>query len=137
MAYAGYLIKLGGADGEIFPLDFIRAETYDVEPIRHRGPGDRYDITGVLHRTVSEHTSAKITFSTKKITNTALAVLNGLLHAAMTNENNRDITIEYYDPETDEYKVANGYLSDPKYTIYKLYEDSVQYLPVTYEFIEY
>ena len=136
MAYAGYLIRLGGANGEILPLDFIKAETYDAET-KTRGPGDRYDITGLLHRTVSAHTSATITFSTRTITNTALAVLNGLIHAAMTDEQRRDITIEYYDPETDTYKVANCYTPRPKYSIQKLEIDSVKYLPIVYEFIEY
>jgi len=137
MAYAGYLMKLGGADGEVLPLDFIQGETYDVEPNRHRGPGDKYDITGLLHRTVSGHTSVRISFTTRGITNTSLAVLNGMIHAAMTDENKRDITVEYYDPETDSYKVANCYMPDPKYSIKKLEVNSVQYLPVGYEFIEY
>lgn len=136
MAFAGYLIKLGGPYGEILPLDFIKAETYDAETVTH-GPGDRYDVTGLLHRTVSDHTSTRITFSTKTITNTALAILNGMIRDAMTNEQKRDITIEFYDPETDTYKVANCYTPRPKYSIQKLEPDIVKYLPVVYEFIEY
>ena len=31
MAYAGYLIKLGGSSGTVLPLEFVKAESYDVE----------------------------------------------------------------------------------------------------------
>ena len=135
MAYAGYLIKLGGAGGTALPLEFISAGTYDVESDRRREPNNRYDVTGKLHRTVLPHTSTSIKFSTRSISNTSLAILNGMLRTAMTNVQRREIPIEYYDPETDSYKSGNFYMPVVKYKIQKLEQNAVIYLPADFEFI--
>lgn len=136
MAYAGYLIKLGGAGGTALPLEFISAGTYDVESDRRREPNNRYDVTGKLHRTVLPHMSTSIKFSTRSMSNTSLAILNGMLRTAMTNVQRREIPIEYYDPETDSYKSGNFYMPVVKYQIQKLEQNAVIYLPADFEFIQ-
>ena len=136
MAYAGYLIKLGGAGGSALPLEFISAGTYDVEADRRKEPNNRYDVTGKLHRTVMPHTSTRIKFSTRAMSNTSLAVLTEMLRSAMTNTERREITIEYYDPETDSYKTANCYMPIVKYKIQKLEQTAVVYSPADFEFIQ-
>ena len=49
MAYAGYLIKLGGSSGTVLPLEFVKAESYDVESGRLTEK-IRQDVTGGRHR---------------------------------------------------------------------------------------
>ena len=97
MAYAGYLIKLGGSSGTVLPLEFVKAESYDVESGRLT-ERVRQDVTGGRHR---------------------------------------KITLEYYDPETDTYKTADGYIPVVKYPIRKLEQNMVIYNPIEFEFIEY
>ena len=36
MAFSGYLMKLGGSDGTELPMEFIKAQSYNVEPARHK-----------------------------------------------------------------------------------------------------
>ena len=89
MAYAGYLIKLGGSSGTALPLEFVKAESYDVESGRLT-ERVRQDVTGCRHRNTAEHTSTRIKFTTRAITNTALATLNGLLTTAMSDAEKRN-----------------------------------------------
>ena len=136
MAYAGYLIKLGGSSGTVLPLEFVKAESYDVESGRLTEM-IRQDVTGGRHRNTAEHTSTRIKFTTRAMTNTALATLNGLLTTAMSDAEKREISLEYYDPETDTYKTADGYMPVVKYPIRKLEQNMVIYNPIEFEFIEY
>ena len=137
MAYSGYLIKVGGAAGTALPMEFIKAETYNVEPDRKTELINRKAVTGMLHRTVAEHTSVKIEFQTRSLYNNALATLNSLITGAMTDTHERKITIQYYDPELDTYKEADCYMPDPKYSIRKAEQAALLFSPVTYTFIEY
>lgn len=137
MAFLGYMIRLGGSGGVILPMEYVKAESYNVEPARKTEAENRKAVTGLTHRHVAEHTSVKIEFETRSMNNTALATLNGLISAAMTNTLKRDITIEYYDTETDSYKEADCYMPDVKYNIRKIGQDEVLYSPISYTFIEY
>lgn len=137
MAFLGYMIKLGGSAGTELPMEYVKAESYNVEPARKTETENRKAVTGLTHRGVAEHTSVRIQFETKSINNTSLATLNGLISAAMTNTLKRDITIEYYDTETDSYKEADCYMPDIKYVIRTISQHEVIYNPITYTFIEY
>ena len=137
MAFSGYLIKLGGSAGTELPMEYIKGESYNVEPARKTETENRKSVTGLTYRGVAEHTSVRIEFETRSINNTALAALNGMISAAMTDTLRRDITIEYYDTETDSYKEAACYMPGVKYSIRKVGQDEVLYNPITYAFIEY
>lgn len=137
MAFAGYLIKLGGSGGQEFPLNYIKLESYNVEPNQRLESEAGRAVTGLLHRTTIDHTASKIELETIPMTNTQAATLNTLLQNAMTDTHRKDITIYYYDPETDSYKTANCYMPDVKYTITKVNGNSLVYKPVRYAFIEY
>lgn len=137
MAYAGYLVKLGGASGTAFPLKYIRTESYDTTPNQRMESEAGRATTGLLHRTTIEHTSTKIEFETPPLTNEQLAAINSMLAGAMSDTHRRDITIQYYDMETDSYKIANCYMPDVKYTINVINGMKVIYKPVRYAFIEY
>lgn len=137
MAFAGYLIKAGGSGGTEIPLDYMKISTYDAGIQRVEQENNRA-ITGLLHRQIAERTHVEISFETRALTNTALAALNTLIRSGMSDETRRDITIEYYDTETDSYRTANCFMPDVSFTIRKA-ESATEliYEPVKYVFIEY
>lgn len=137
MAFAGYLIKLGGSEGTELPIDYMKAESYAAEN-RTTENESRKAVTGLLHRSVATHKAVQVSFKTKAITNASLAALNAMIRSAMADELTRNIDIEYYDPETDAYKEAHCYMPDVKFTIGKIETGNVITYPgIEYTFIEY
>ena len=57
----------------------------------------------------------------------------------MSDLHQRNITLQYYDQETDSYKTGNFYMPDAKYSIHHIDNNTntVIYNPVHYAFIEY
>lgn len=139
MAYNGYLIKLGGANGTILPVKYMKAESYSCTPDQRMEAQAYRDVTGALHRVTCTHTASKIEFETPYLTNTERAALNALLSAAFSNAQERKLVIQYYDDATDTYKEGTMYMPDVQYTIYKVdnTKKTVLYNPVRYAFIEY
>lgn len=137
MAFAGYLIKLGGSSGTELPLDYILIQSYDIESLKHKELLNREDVTGKTHRTVSEHVKTSIKFSTRSMNNTSLDAMNSLISSAMSDADARDITIEYYDPASGTYKVADCYMPEPKYPIRKVEQTAIIFDSFDIEFIEY
>lgn len=139
MAFAGYLIKLGGSGGAELPLTYMKPESYVAEPNQRLESEAARAVTGVLHRTTVSHTATKVEFETPIMDNTQIAALNSLLASAMSSVARKDITIYYYDPETDDYKTAVCYMPDVKYTIRRVDTDAnkIYYNSVRYAFIEY
>lgn len=142
MAYAGYLIKLGGSNGTSLPFKYIKAESYSCTPDQRMEVSANRAVTGVLVRQTVEHTATKIEFETVYMTNTERAALNTLLRTAMTNTGSileRKLDLEYYDDETDTYKTGTFYMPDVQYSIYKVdnIHNIITYSPVRYAFIEY
>lgn len=139
MAYNGYLIKLGGANGTILPVKYMKAESYSCTPDQRMEAQAYRDVTGELHRVTCNHTASKIEFETPYLTNAERAALNALLSAAFSNAQERKIVIQYYDDATDTYKEGTMYMPDVQYTIYKVdnTKKTILYNPVRYAFIEY
>ena len=137
MAFSGYLIKVGGSNGTILPMKFMKAESYKSTPAQRMESKATRDATGVLHRTTVEHTATKIEFETPYLTNDQVASLNSMLRSAMSNNHRKDITIYYYDMETNSYRSASCYIPDIKYTIYRVDGNTIIYKPIRYAFIEY
>ena len=95
MAYAGYLIKVGGANGTVFPMKYIRVETYKCTPNQRIDQGSDSDATGELHRTVLPHTRTKIEFETPQMLRGAdVAAISSLL--GLAGSRSRDVTIQYW-----------------------------------------
>ena len=139
MAYNGYLIKLGGSNGQILPNRFIAVDNYSCTPNQRMESKANRAVTGLLHRTTVEHTATKIEFTTPYITNSELAELNTIIRTHFTNTLERKITIQYYDMETDTYKTAECYMPDVQYKIDHIDKSRniVYYEGVRYAFIEY
>ena len=139
MAYAGYLIKLGGSGGAVLPNKYIAIESYKSTPNQRMESQATRAITGVLHRTTVDHKATKIEFTTPIITNNDLATLNNLLSSHFSNNLERKITINYYDQETDSYRDAICYMPDVSYDIMRIDKNTntVYYSGIRYAFIEY
>jgi hypothetical protein len=97
------------------------------------------DITGVLHRETVANMPPKIEFETPLMTNAQINVLNGWIRAAYTNEAERKLPIEFYDPETDSYKTWDCYMPDVKYEIRNvdIANRVINYEQLRYAFIGY
>jgi hypothetical protein len=116
--FAGWLIKCvtNGTPVEI-PLKYMRAETYTVTPDQRMEWSAERDVTGVLHRETVQNLPPKIEFNTPLMTNSDINALNSIIKAAFTNYLQRNITIQFYDPERDEYWEWDCYMPDVKYQI--------------------
>lgn len=136
MSFGGYLIRLTKTNAEL-PMTYMKAESYNVEPNQRLESEAGRAVSGLLHRTTIDHTATKIEFETPPLTNTQAAALNTLLQSNMSDTHRKDITINYYDPETDNYKTADCYMPDVKYTITQVRGSSLVYKPIRYAFIEY
>lgn len=132
MAYNGYLLKVGGTQ---LPNKFIQLSTYAITPNQRMESSAERDTTGELHRTTCEHTASKIEFQTPYLKGSEIEELNQLL--AIADNLQRNVSIEYFDPETQSYKNAECYISDVQYTIYSQIENDLLYMPTRYAFIEY
>lgn len=132
MAYNGYLLKVGGKQ---IPNKFIQLSTYSITPNQRMESSAERDITGMLHRETCEHTATKIEFNTPYIRGVEVAELNDLLGIA--GDHQRNVTVEYFDPETQSYKNADCYMPDVQYSIYSEINNDLLYSPIRYAFIEY
>ena len=140
MAFNGYLIKVGSGSSAVeIPLSYMRAETYSVTPDQRLEWSAERDITGVLHRETVSNMPPKIEFETPLMTNAQINVLNGWIRAAYTNEAERKLPIEFYDPETDSYKTWDCYMPDVKYEIRNvdIANRVINYEQLRYAFIGY
>ena len=132
MAYNGYLLKVRGTQ---IPNKFIQLATYAITPNQRMEAEAERDTTGMLHRSTCSHTASKIEFQTPYLKGVEVAELNQLLGIA--NNLSRDVSIEYFDPETQSYKSASCYVPDIQYTMHTEIGSDLLYLPIRYAFIEY
>lgn len=140
MAFQGYLIKVGSGSSAVeIPLRFMRAETYSVTPDQRMEWSAERDITGVLHRETVPNMPPKIEFKTPLMTNKDIVQLNTLIQGAFTNQSERKLPIEFYDPETDSYKTWDCYMPDVQYQIRNVdaTRNIVNYQELRYAFIGY
>lgn len=138
--FAGWLIKCvtNGTPVEI-PLKYMRAETYTVTPDQRMEWSAERDVTGVLHRETVQNLPPKIEFNTPLMTNSDINTLNSIIKAAFTNYLQRNITIQFYDPERDEYWEWDCYMPDVKYHIRNAdtVNSIINYEELRYAFIGY
>lgn len=139
MAFSGYLLKLGGSGGTVFPMKFIKLEGYNITPNQRMESEAKRAITGVLHRTTVAHTASKIEFNTPKMTNIEVDSMMSLFRNFWTSTAERKIDLEYYDMETNTYKTGTFYMPDIKFEIERidLETNLVYYGETRIAFIEY
>ena len=137
MAFAGYLIKLGGSTGSELPMTKIKAESYSATPNQRMESDATRSVTGLLHRTTVSHTATKIEINTIPMTNSEWVTFFTLIKNAMTNVLERKITLYYYDNETDAYKTGDFYMPDIEYPIMRVDGNTIHYNSIRLAFIEY
>ena len=119
------------------PLKYMRYEEYKVTPDQMIDLDSYVSETGVLIRNVLSHTRSKIEFNTPYITSTDWNTLWSLISTYFTSASERKVTIQYYDPLTDDYKTANCYVPDVEFTIRNIDNGVINYDGIRVAFIEY
>ena len=137
MAFSGYLIKVGGENGTILPMKFIKLDGYNIPPNQRMETEAKRAVTGLLHRITVEHTASKIEFNTPNITNVDLNEMMTLFRNAWTDTSQRKIDLQYYDMETDSYKTGTFYMPDIKFEIDHINGNVIYYKETRVAFIEY
>lgn len=116
-------------------MKYIRVETYQCTPNQRIDQDSDSDATGVLHRNVLPHTRTKVEFETPQMLRgadvLAISTLLGL------SGSRRDVTITYWDHESQSYKTGKCYVPDIKYQLMRNTGDDLVYMPIRYAFIEY
>ena len=137
--FQGYLIKLGGTNGEVLPNQFIRYDTYEVEPNQRLDLDSTRLLTGVLFRNVLAHTATRIDFTVPHLNNWQHDYLMDLLHRNMSNTHTKTINLEYWDDENHTYKTGRFYIPDIKFKIRSVNEQNgtILYDETKLAFIEY
>ena len=138
MAYAGYLVKVGGAQsGYSIPLSFIKADSYKVTKLIQDLDSYR-DTNGVLHRNALTHVAYKVDFEcVPMLTNTEICAVVGQIEAKFSVAPERRASVSIYVPETDSYIEQDMYMPDPEYQMYYADTSYIQYSSVRFAFIGY
>lgn len=139
MSYAGYLIKIGGSNGTILPMKYIKVDGYNITPNQRMEAEAKRDVTGYLHRTTVNHTATKIEFNTPILTNKEVDAMMTLFRNAWSSVAERKLTIYYYDMEMDSYDTGTVYMPDIKFQIDHIdnVNNIVYYKETRIAFIEY
>ena len=137
MAFAGYLIKLGGSNGTELPMKYMKLDGYNITPNQRMESEAARSVTGVLHRTTVAHTATKIEFNTPYLTNSDVNNMMTLFRNAWISSAERKLTLQYYEMESDSYKEGTFYMPDIKFEIYKVNGNTITYKETRIAFIEY
>ena len=137
MAYSGYLIKVGGANGTILPMKYVAYNSYNITPNQRMESEANRAVTGLLHRSTVSHTATKIEYNTPPLTNDDVDSMMTLFKNAWTSTIERKLKLQYYDMETNSYKEGDFYMPDIKFEIERLEGNTVHYSPIRIAFIEY
>lgn len=138
MAYAGYLVKVGGASaGYSIPLSFIKADSYKVTKLIQDLDSYR-DTNGLLHRNALAHVAYKVDFEcVPMLTNTEISAVVNSIEAKFSVAAERRASVSVYVPETDSYIEQDMYMPDPEYQMYYADSSMIQYSSVRFAFIGY
>ena len=138
MAYNGYLIKLGGSSGTVMPMKYIKHDGYNITPNQRMESSAKRAVSGLLNRVTVAHTASKIEINTPNITNSDVADMMTLFRNNWTSTAERKLKLEYYDMETDTYKVGDFYMPDIKFEIDHIKPGNIIiYKEIRIAFIEY
>ena len=139
MAFNGYLIKLGGSNGTVLPLKYMRFQTYKITPNQRQDLDSTEDAMGNLRRHPVPHRRSKVEFNTPMMYNYDIDTLMRLFRNAWTSDAERKLTLEYYDPEYDTYKTGNFYMPDTPFnmTTVDMSRNTILYNELRFAFIEY
>lgn len=136
--FQGWLVKVG-SDMTLVPTEMIKAETYKVSPNQRMEETAERDSTGVLWRETVPNMPPKIEFNTPAAYDTDVNALNAIFRAAYSNEQERKLTVAFYDPEENVYKSWECYMPNIDFPIRTIDIDAktIFYDEIRYAFIGY
>ena len=120
-----------------FPERLIVAGSYQCKPNIRQDKDPVRDLTGVLHRAVVSAKPSTIKFQTRELNLTEKAEIQTFFSACEVSSAERSVQIEFWDMDTDTYKIETMYMPDPEYTIVYHTSNDIIYAPVDYELIGY
>lgn len=134
MGYEGYLLKINNT---IFPLKYIKAETYNV--LWSTNDLDSFrDANGDLHRNALSNKKVKIEFNTPPlITNNELELLMNILRTNYISDVEKSVNVTFFNSETNSYITQKCYVPDITFTMYGIFDNVIKYNPVRFAFIGY
>lgn len=131
--YQGFLVKIGSFN---FPMEKIKADTYNATPDSRQDLDSFRDGNGVLHRSVVEHTITKIEFETMPMNESEwLYIMNGI-SSNYTNSREKKCRVTYYNALTGLYDVGDFYIPDIVPSLH-IKNGVVQFYPIRLALIEY
>jgi len=136
--FQGWLLKVGSGM-TLVPTTMIKAETYKVSPNQRMEETAERDSTGVLWRETVPNMPPKIEFNTPAAYDTDVNALNAIFRAAYSNEQERKLTVAFYDPEENVYKSWECYMPNIDFPIRTIDIDAktIFYDEIRYAFIGY
>ena len=136
--FQGWLLKVGSGM-TLVPTEMIKAETYKVSPNQRMEETAERDSTGVLWRETVPNMPPKIEFNTPAAYDTDVNALNAIFRAAYSNEQERKLTVAFYDPEENVYKSWVCYMPNIDFPIRTIDIDAktIFYDEIRYAFIGY
>lgn len=127
--FLGHLLKIGN---NIIPNRYL--QSYSATPNQVQDTDSYQDVEGNLHREILPHTRTKIEFTTPYLWLEDKITLQSFFPNRMEQH---EITVEYWDDETNAYKTGKFYTPDIQYKVYRIRGKSIQYHPLRIALIEY
>lgn len=110
MSFNGYLLKIG--DYRLETDRFVKADSYKPY-VNMQDIDDWTDGSGYLHRNALELKALKVEFDTPAmLTNTTFGELMANIRRNYTNVTAREVMLEAYVPELDDYVTQRCYMAD-------------------------
>lgn len=135
MAFNGTLIAVGSEPTPI-PYKYIKVMKCDITPDQRMELSAKHVSTGELYRKTAPHTSTKIEFETPHLYNNDVAALISLITSNFIDILQREISVTYFDPETNSHKTGTFYVPAIKYSVDHIEGTRILYQPIRIAFIE-
>lgn len=132
--FSGYLLKFGNT---VFPHEYLQFKTYKPVPNQRTELSAFRDNNNYLHRNTSPNHKTTLKFTTIPVNLAQKKEIQNAMMDGLINGKERKYHITYWNDETNQYVSADFYMPDITYTIVSITDDSINYEPISYEFIQY
>ena len=138
MKFEGWLLKFGSV---ILPNSFLLADGWESTPNQRTEISAYRDANVLLHRETSPNYKTKITITLREMNLAEMSALKEVIKQATVNEQERKISLTYWNDETLEYTeaITKVYMSDVTYKIHRVDETKkdIEYDSFAMTFIQY
>ena len=111
--FEGYYLKIGDCN---FTTPAIKREGFKVLPNLVMVTDEQRVASGKLIMKPLKHKPAKIEVTLPILTRAQYRYYNNALRGVLTNEDEMYLTVEFYDENSDSYRIGTFYHTDLKYT---------------------